>query len=93
MREPGGGGCGDSLPPQPLSRGRGGGVPHLLTELERLGQTAVVPKLGVVGHKGNLSGRKLFSEKKIFRFIGSAAHILAEPQITFFSLKRPRDEK
>ena len=73
-REPGGGQWG-SLSPQLWSRG--GGAPQLFIGLGTVG-TVVLPKLGVVGHKGKLNGRKHFSEKPP-SFIGSIAHLTDKP--------------
>ena len=59
-----------------------GGAPTTFhIELGTVG--AVVPKLGVMGHKGKLNGRKHFREKSP-SFIGLVAH-LAESQINFYS--------
>ena len=61
----------------PHNSGAMGAVPpQLFIGLGTVG--AVVPKLGVVGHKGKIHERKHFSEKSP-SFIGSAAHLADKP--------------
>ena len=71
-----GGGSGGSLPPQLWSRGRG--VPTIFHRARNRVAAVVVPKLGAVGHKGKLNGRKHLSEK-FTSFIGTAAHLADKP--------------
>ena len=49
------------MPPQATTLEPWGWYPQLFIGLETVG-AVVVPKLGVVGHKGILNGRKHFSE-------------------------------
>ena len=51
--------------------------PQISIGLEAV-ETVAVPKLGFVGHKGKLNGRKHLS-KKSPSFIGSAAHLADKP--------------
>ena len=63
--------------PCPHNSGAVGAVPpQLFIGLGTVG--AVVPKLGVVGHKGKIHGRKYFSGKSS-SWIGSAAHLADKP--------------